>query len=42
MFGFAVQGKAAIFVSAISGSYSGIMGLPLDMAAALVRSDKGQ
>ena len=27
--GYAVQGRAAVFISQISGSYSGIMGLPL-------------
>jgi septum formation protein len=27
--GYAVQGRAAAFISHIAGSYSGIMGLPL-------------
>jgi septum formation protein len=27
--GYAVQGKAAVFIRHIAGSYSGIMGLPL-------------
>ena len=27
--GFGIQGKAAMFISHISGSYSGVMGLPL-------------
>jgi len=27
--GYAVQGRAAVFISHISGSYSGVMGLPL-------------
>jgi septum formation protein len=27
--GYAIQGRAAVFVRAISGSYSGVMGLPL-------------
>jgi septum formation protein len=27
--GYAIQGRAAIFIRAISGSYSGVMGLPL-------------
>ena len=27
--GYAIQGKAAVFIRAISGSYSGVMGLPL-------------
>ncbi len=35
---YAVQGRAAAFISHISGSYSGIMGLPLFETAALLRS----
>lgn len=35
---YAVQGKAAAFISRISGSYSGIMGLPVFETAALLRS----
>jgi len=39
--GYAVQGRAAIFISRIAGSYSGIMGLPLyetgELLAALPR-----
>jgi septum formation protein len=27
--GYAIQGRAAVFVEALSGSYSGVMGLPL-------------
>jgi len=27
--GYAIQGRAAVFVKAIAGSYSGVMGLPL-------------
>jgi septum formation protein len=27
--GYAIQGRAAVFVRSISGSYSGVMGLPL-------------
>jgi septum formation protein len=27
--GYAIQGRAAVFVVALSGSYSGVMGLPL-------------
>jgi septum formation protein len=27
--GYAIQGRAAVFVRAITGSYSGVMGLPL-------------
>ena len=34
---YAVQGRAAAFVTRISGSYSGIMGLPLAEAAALLQ-----
>jgi len=34
---YAIQGRAAIFVRAISGSYSGIMGLPLYETAELLR-----
>jgi septum formation protein len=35
---YAVQGLAAAFISHISGSYSGIMGLPMFETAALLRS----
>ncbi len=35
---YAVQGRAAAFISFISGSYSGIMGLPLYETAQLLRS----
>jgi septum formation protein len=34
---YAIQGRAAVFVRAINGSYSGIMGLPLYEAAELLR-----
>ncbi len=34
--GYAVQGLAAVFIKSISGSYSGIMGLPLFETAALL------
>jgi septum formation protein len=34
---YAVQGRAAVFVTRIEGSYSGIMGLPLAETAALLR-----
>jgi len=27
--GYAIQGRAAVFVSHLAGSYSGVMGLPL-------------
>jgi septum formation protein len=35
---YAVQGRVAMFISHISGSYSGIMGLPLHETALLLRS----
>jgi septum formation protein len=35
--GYAVQGQAAIFIQEISGSYSGIMGLPLFETAQLLQ-----
>ena len=34
---YAVQGRAAAFISSISGSYSGIMGLPMFETAQLLR-----
>lgn len=37
---YAVQGRGATFISHISGSYSGIMGLPLFETAQLLRSFK--
>jgi septum formation protein len=36
--GYGVQGRAAAFISHISGSYSGIMGLPMFETAQLLRS----
>ena len=33
---YAIQGRAAVFVSAISGSYSGVVGLPLYETAELL------
>jgi septum formation protein len=36
--GYAVQGRAAIFVERLSGSYSGVMGLPLFETAELLRA----
>lgn len=36
--GYAVQGLGAVFVAALSGSYSGVMGLPLFETAALLRA----
>lgn len=35
---YAVQGRAALYITAINGSYSGIMGLPLRETAQLLRS----
>jgi septum formation protein len=35
---YAVQGAAAAFISHMSGSYSGIMGLPMFETAQLLRS----
>jgi septum formation protein len=37
---YAIQGLAAAFISRISGSYSGIMGLPLFETAQALRSLK--
>jgi len=34
---YAIQGRAAVFVSRINGSYSGVMGLPLFETSALLR-----
>jgi septum formation protein len=34
---YAVQGRAAAFIAKISGSYSGIMGLPMHETAQLLR-----
>jgi len=38
--GYAVQGRAAVFISRIAGSYSGIMGLPLFETAELLATHK--
>ena len=35
--GYAVQGRAAMFISRLEGSYSGVMGLPLFETAELLR-----
>jgi septum formation protein len=35
--GYAIQGRAAIFIEHIEGSYSGVMGLPLFETAALLK-----
>ena len=36
--GYAIQGLAAMFISRIEGSYSGVMGLPLYETAALLQA----
>lgn len=36
--GYAIQGLGAVFVEALSGSYSGVMGLPLYETAELIRA----
>jgi septum formation protein len=36
--GYAIQGRAAVFVAGLRGSYSGVMGLPLYETAELLRS----
>jgi septum formation protein len=35
--GYAIQGMAALFVAGLSGSFSGVMGLPLFETAELLR-----
>jgi len=35
--GYAIQGAAAAFIRALSGSYSGVVGLPLFETASLLR-----
>jgi len=39
--GYAVQGRAAVFITHIAGSYSGIMGLPLAETAELLKKALG-
>jgi len=34
--GYAIQGRAAIFIEKLEGSYSGVVGLPLAETAALL------
>jgi septum formation protein len=36
--GYAIQGRAAIFIARVDGSYSGVMGLPLFETAELLRA----
>jgi septum formation protein len=35
--GYAIQGRAAVFVESMTGSYSGVVGLPLFETAALLQ-----
>jgi septum formation protein len=35
---YAVQGRAAVFIECLTGSYSGVMGLPLFETAELLRA----
>ena len=36
--GYAIQGRGAVFIEHISGSYSGVMGLPLYETAQLLQT----
>lgn len=36
--GYAIQGRGAVFIESVTGSYSGVMGLPLFETAQLLRS----
>jgi septum formation protein len=36
--GYAIQGAAAVFIESLSGSYSGVMGLPLFETGELLRA----
>lgn len=36
--GYAIQGRAALFIERLEGSYSGVMGLPLFETGALIRA----
>ena len=38
--GYAIQGRAAVFVADLRGSYSGVMGLPLYETAALLEMER--
>ncbi|NJN40796.1 MAG: septum formation inhibitor Maf [Gammaproteobacteria bacterium] len=40
--GYAIQGRAAVFIPEILGSYTGVMGLPLYETAALLRKFQGR
>lgn len=40
--GYAIQGRAAVFIRDLCGSYSGVMGLPLFETAELLRSAAAQ
>jgi len=39
--GYAIQGRAAAFITHIEGSYSGVVGLPLHELATVLRETKG-
>ena len=38
--GYAIQGRAAAFITRLEGSYSGVMGLPLAETAVAARTDR--
>lgn len=40
--GYAIQGRAAAFIAHLSGSYSGVMGLPLHETAELLRTARAR
>ena len=40
--GYAIQGEAARFIRFLSGSYSGVVGLPLFETAQLLRAQEGR
>jgi len=40
--GYAIQGRAAVFIPEILGSYTGVMGLPLYETADLLRRFQGR
>jgi septum formation protein len=40
--GYAIQGRAAMFIPEILGSYTGVMGLPLYETAMLLRKLQGR
>lgn len=40
--GYAIQGLGAVFIKKISGSYSGVMGLPLYETMQLLNASRGK